>query len=75
MKILYFILCSLTNLSLMLLVFFLEFFFIAKLNVIISPFFQFVLVLLMIIVSITISYFVSNIIAKSIISKFFNIDK
>ena len=59
----------------MLLVFFLEFVFVARLNIIISPFFQFVLVLLMIIISITISYFLSNVIVKSIISKFFNPDK
>ncbi|AWG43225.1 hypothetical protein CR532_02465 [Candidatus Borreliella tachyglossi] len=75
MNILYFILCSLTNLSLMFLIFFLEFFCIAKLNIIVSPFFQFILVLFMIIISIVISYFLSNIIAKSIISKFFNLDK
>ncbi|WKC58427.1 hypothetical protein [Borrelia sp. P9F1] len=59
----------------MLLVFFLEFVFVAKLNIIVSPFFQFILVLLMIVISITISYFLSNVIAKSIISKFFNLDK
>lgn len=75
MKILYFILCSLINLSLMFLVFFLEFFCIAKLNIIVSSVFQFVLVFFMIIIAIVISYVLSSIILKNIISKFFNLDK
>ncbi|AHH03464.1 Hypothetical protein BHY_0513 [Borrelia nietonii YOR] len=75
MKILYFILCSLINLALMFLVFFIEFLFIAKLNIIVSSVFQFILVFFMIIISIVISYFVSNIFLKKIISKFFNLDK
>lgn len=75
MKILYFILCSLINLSLMFLVFFLEFLCIAKLNIIVSSVFQLVLVFFMIIVAIVISYVLSSIILKNIISKFFNLDK
>ncbi|WP_281861287.1 hypothetical protein [Candidatus Borrelia fainii] len=75
MKILYFILCSLINLSLMFLVFFLEFLFIAKLNIIVSSVFQLILVFFMIIIAIVISYFLSSIILKNIISKFFNLDK
>ncbi|AAX17799.1 hypothetical protein A7978_02355 [Borrelia turicatae] len=75
MKILYFILCSLINLSLMFLVFFLEFLCIAKLNIIVSSVFQLVLVFFMIIIAIVISYVLSSIILKNIISKFFNLDK
>ncbi|WP_421622712.1 hypothetical protein R5397_02010 [Borrelia sp. MN22-0132] len=75
MKILYFILCSLINLSLMFLVFFLEFLFIAKLNIIVSSVFQLILVFFMIIIAIVISYVLSSIILKNIISKFFNLDK
>lgn len=75
MKILYFILCSLINLSLMFFVFFLEFLFIAKLNIIVSSVFQLVLVFFMIIIAIVISYVLSSIILKNIISKFFNLDK
>ncbi|AAX16980.1 hypothetical protein [Borrelia hermsii] len=75
MNILYFILCSLINLALMFLVFFIEFLVIAKLNIIVSSVFQFILVFFMIIISIVVSYFVSNIFFKNIISKFFNLDK
>ncbi|AHH04936.1 hypothetical protein BmHG_00486 [Borrelia miyamotoi] len=74
MKILYFILCSLINLSLMFLVFLLEFLLIAKINIIASSVFQLILVFFMIIISIVISYFVSSIIVKNAISKFFNLD-
>ncbi|AHH12494.1 Hypothetical protein BHO_0067900 [Borrelia hermsii YBT] len=75
MNILYFILCSLINLALMFLIFFIEFLVIAKLNIIVSSVFQFILVFFMIIISIVVSYFVSNIFFKNIIAKFFNLDK
>nr|WP_084538440.1 hypothetical protein [Borrelia persica] len=75
MNFLYFILCSLINLSLMFFIFFLEFLFIARLNIIVSPIFQFVLILVMIVISIGISYFLSSFIFKNIIFKFFNLDK
>ncbi|AHH08450.1 Hypothetical protein BAN_0067900 [Borrelia anserina BA2] len=74
MKILYFILCSLINLSLMFFVFFVEFLLIARLNIIVSFVFQFVLVFFMIIISILISYFLSSIILRRVIFKFFNLD-
>lgn len=56
-------------------VFFLEFIFVAKLNIIVASIFQFILVFFMIVISIVVSFFVSNFILKNVISKFFNLDR
>ncbi|ACH93415.1 hypothetical protein BDCR2A_00569 [Borrelia duttonii CR2A] len=74
MNFLYFVLCSLINLSLMFFIFFLEFLFVSRLNIIVSPIFQYVLIIVMIFISIAISYFLSSVIFRNIISKFFDLD-
>ncbi|AFI31257.1 hypothetical protein Q7M_478 [Borrelia crocidurae str. Achema] len=74
MNFLYFVLCSLINLSLMFFIFFLEFLFVSRLNIIVSPIFQYVLIIVMIFISIAISYFLSSVIFRNILSKFFDLD-
>ncbi len=75
MNFLYFFLCSLINLSLMFFIFFLEFLFVSRLTIIVSPIFQCVLIIVMVFIAILISYFLSSVIFKNIISKFFDMDK
>lgn len=75
MKIFSFILCMLMNLFIMFLVFFLEFLLIVKFGIIVKPYLQFILILMMIIFAVVAGYFVSVFIVRSLLIKLFKLDQ
>ncbi|WP_363325274.1 hypothetical protein QIA34_04875 [Borreliella yangtzensis] len=59
----------------MFLVFFLEFLLIVKFGIIVKPYLQFILILMMIIFAVMVGYFVSVFIVRSLLLKLFKLDQ
>lgn len=75
MKILGFILCALINLSIMFLVFFLEFLLVIKFSIIVKPYLQFILIFMMIVFAILVGYFASILIVRNLFIELFEPDQ
>ncbi|OJH15218.1 hypothetical protein ER70_03990 [Borreliella bissettiae] len=59
----------------MFLVFFFEFFLVVKFSIIVKPYFQFILIFMMIVFAVFAGYFVSIFIVKSFLIKLFELDQ
>ncbi|WKC77104.2 hypothetical protein [Borreliella valaisiana] len=59
----------------MFLIFFLEFLLIVKFGIIVKPYLQFILILMMIVFAVVVGYFVSIFIVRSLLIKFFKLDQ